>query len=212
MHIQSLFFLVVLVTPALACQGLTPPTLVPATTITSPTAASTSNANPKLVHFENEWVAFDYPGEFKLHQAGDAAFHWYPDLDLGGELVAGLGDPTEFAYEQYFRSLRIMRRAMPAGSDLQKIMADTYDPGRQRLPLQEGMLKATGPVTVSGLPAYQKTYRVYSGEPAYDLRDIWVQHDGTLYTIAIATGWHNPDSFAAFQALADRWLQSLKIK
>jgi len=189
---------------ALACQTLTLPS--------KPTAAPTSSADSRLLHFDNEWVAFDYPRELKVHSAGDKTFRWYPELDLGGELLAGLGDPQVFAYEMYFRSIRIMRLKVPAGYDLQKMMSETYDRIGQRNPIYEGALKTSGPVTVSGMAAYQKTYRVFSGEPAYDLRDIWVPHNGMLDIIAIATAWHDPDTFAKYESLSDGIVMSLVIK
>jgi hypothetical protein len=198
----------------LACQALILPVRgTPSPGATSiPLVVQTSSADSSLLHFDNQWVSFDYPRELKAYAPGDQVFRWYPELDLGGELLAGLGDPKVYAYQMYFRSIRIMRRAMPSDQTLQTLMAGTYDRINQQHPINAGAQKASGPVTISGMPAYQKTYRVFSGEPAYDLRDIWVPHDGVLDIIAIATAWHNPDDFARFELLADGIINSLVIK
>ena len=212
MNPRHLIIPTVLITFALACQGITLTATPTPTGNVKPTMPSTSSSGSGLQHFENQWVAFDYPKNLKAYTADDKSFRWYPELDLGGELLAGLGDPEVYAYEMYFRSIRIMRRAKPAGYDLQKMMSETYDGVAQRNPIYDGALRASGPVTVSRMPAYQKTYRVFSGEPAYDLRDIWVEHYGVVDIIAIATAWHNPDNFAQFELMADGILKSLVIK
>ena len=43
-----------------------------------------------------------------------------------------------------------------------------------------GVMDTAVPVTVAGLPAFKTTYRVYIGEPAYDLRDVWIPKDDEL--------------------------------
>jgi hypothetical protein len=65
---------------------------------------------------------------------------------------------------------------------------------------------------LAGLPAIQKTYRVFSGEPAYELRDIWAEKSGKAYRVSIWTVFHNQDDLAAFESLADQVLSCLIIK
>jgi hypothetical protein len=91
-------------------------------------------------------------------------------------------------------------------------MMDAYRMAEDHFPQANGVLNANGVITVDGLSALQRTYRVYSGEPAYELRDIWIQKDNELFIIAIWTEYTNPDDFAAFQAGADLLLESLHIK
>jgi hypothetical protein len=177
-----------------------------------PTPSPTSFPSSMIAHFENEAVAFDYMKTLKVHAAGDPPFRAYPDFKLGGELVIGLGDPR-FAGGAYIsRSIRILRQQIPPGSNVEALMLGAYRSAEDHFPQVEGVLNANGPVTVDGLAGVQKTYRVYSGEPAYELRDIWIQRGDELFVIAIWTRYTNPDDCAAFEAGADLFLKSLHVK
>jgi len=190
---QSILVIVVILT--LACNILIRPT---------PTA--------EILHFENESVAFDYKYEkgMDVFEGGNATFQCNPSFELGGELVVGLGIYKYSELDTYYRSIRIFRQPMPSDSNLEIIMQEAYQ--KAKVPQSKGLVNATGPVTVDGLSAYQWTYRVYVGEPAFEMRDIWIPKDGELFIIAIWTQWGNPDSFATFQADADMLVNSLRIK
>ena len=92
------------------------------------------------------------------------------------------------------------------------IFFETYRKAEAKFPQETGILNADGLVDVNGWTGRQKTYRVYSGEPAYELRDIWIQKDDEIFILSIWTEYTNPDDFAAFQASADALLKSLQIK
>ena len=177
-----------------------------------PTPSPTPFPASMIAHFENDVVAFDYLKKMKVHTAGDPAFVYYPDIQLGGELVVGLGDPKFINFDTYFRSIRIFRLPMPPGSNLEAIFLEAYRQAEKKFPLQKGVLNSNGPVTIDGLAAIQKTYRVYSGEPAYELRDIWVQKSDVVFVVSIWTEYTNPDDFTVFQSGADMLLKSLKLK
>lgn len=177
-----------------------------------PTPSPTPFPDSMLLHFENEVVTFDYLKGMKIYFNGDAAFVCYPDIQLGGELVVGLGDPKFISFDTYFRSIRIFRLPMPPRSNLEAMMLEAYRQAETKFPQKTGVLDASGPVTIDGLSAYQKTYRVYSGEPAYELRDVWVEKDHELFILSIWTEYTNPEDFAAFQSFADRFLESLELK
>jgi hypothetical protein len=182
------------------------------TPTSEPTASPTPFPASMLVHFENDVVAFDYLKGMKVYSASDSSFQCYPDFQLGGEMVAGLGDPKLTGFGNYYRSIRIFRQQIPAGSNLEAIMLEAYRVAEEHFQQENGILNSSSPFTVSGLSAVQRTYRVYSGEPVYEMRDIWIQRDNELYIIAIWTDYTNPDDFAAFQAGADVLLESLYIK
>jgi hypothetical protein len=177
-----------------------------------PTPSPTPFPASMIAHFENDVVAFDYLKTMKVHTANDPAFQCYPDFQLSGELIVGLGDPNFTGFDNYYRSIRIFRQQIPAGSNLEAIMLDAYRLAEKKLPHEKGILNASGPITVDGLPAVQRTYRVTSGEPAYEMRDIWIQKGNELFILAIWTEYTNPADFAAFQAGADMLLESLRIK
>jgi hypothetical protein len=177
----------------------------------TPSPLPYATKEPKLLHFENEIVAFDYPAGMKIYSAMDSTFQCYPDFEFGGEMVVGLGDPNFTDFGNDYRSIRIFHQQIPAGSNLEAIMLDAYRVAEEHFQQENGILNANGPITVYGLSAVQRTYRVYSGEPAYEMRDIWIQRDNEIYIIAIWTEYTNPDDFAAFQAGAELFVNSLRI-
>jgi len=181
MNTRSIKYLAILITLAIACNSAT---LFPKLT---PSPLPTATTQSKLLHFENERVAFDYPEGMRIFTAGDPAFVYYPDIQFGGEVIVGLGDARFIAFDTYFRSIRITRLPMPPGSNLEAMFLEAYRPVETKYYPQNGVLDANGPVTVAGLAALQKTYRVYSGEPAYELRDIWIQKGDVLSVVSIWT-------------------------
>jgi hypothetical protein len=201
MNKRALVIAAVLMILTLACNSLIKPT----PTLGPPT-------QPAILHFENDVVSFDYPEGMEVNSAGNPTFKSYPDIELGGELIVGLGDPRFAAFDEYFRSIRIIRQTMPPDSNLEAIMLETYRAAEPHFPQDRGVLDATGVITVDGLDAFQKTYRVYSGEPAYELRDVWIPRGDDLFIVAIWTEYTNPDDFAAFEAGGDLLLRSLGIK
>ncbi len=174
-----------------------------------PTPAPTPFPASMLLHFENEVVAFDYLKGMSLYSNNDPAFVTYPDIDLGGEMVAGLGDEKFYDFNTYHRSIKITQRPIPQGSNLEEIFRDTYAQAEAKYPQETGILDADGLVKINGWDGLQKTYRVYSGEPAYELRDIWFQKGDELIILSIWTIYTNPDDFAVFQSGADALLESL---
>jgi hypothetical protein len=169
-------------------------------------------ATPKTLHFENELVAFNFLSNMKVYDGSDSAFKYYPEISLGGERVAGLGDSNFFGHELYFRSIRIFHEPMPTGSTLEAIMQEAYRQVEAVYPRHKGASDVSGPITVAGLAGSQETYTIFSGEPAYKLRDIWLQKGLDLFIISIWTEYTNPDDFATFQAGAELFLRSLQIK
>jgi hypothetical protein len=168
-------------------------------------------STPSRLHFENEVVAFDTMAGMDLFEGGDATLQCIPDFQLGGELVVGLGGLT-LGFDRYFRSIRIFLQPMPSASNVEAIMQEAYLRADPYGLWGAGVMDTMRPVTVAGLPAFQTTYRIYIGEPAYELRDVWIPKDDQLFIVAIWTQYTNPEAFAAFQADADLLLNSLQFK
>jgi hypothetical protein len=151
-------FLVVMIAAALAC-GTVPVTLTVPPGPAKPTAAPTLYFSLHQLHFENEVVAFEYPEGLQVHQAGDANWRVHPDVDLGGELLVGLGDPRQSHSERYYRSISIARRLAPVQhTDLARLMTEVYaqlviEPADAPI---GGVPGADGPITVNGHSAIQK--------------------------------------------------------
>ena len=190
----------------LACRSLALPSL--------PTAAPTSGFNPGLRHFEDQWVAFDYPEGLDVYESLDPDFKWslQDEVDVGGEQIVGLGDPSARANGVYLRSIRITHRGLPSGEDVKQTMQDLYRAFETDYGATGPVLAFPQAVVVNGERAYQQSYRIFWGEPAYDFRDVWVPHGDALYIVAILVRWSNPEALAEFNALADIVLRSLVIK
>ena len=198
---RSAFFLALLLAINLACSSLSLPSL--------PTPAPTSMLDPNLRHFEDQWVAFDYPAGLDVYEGMDPDFIWTPNIDHAGEQVAALGDPQAMRNGVYLRSIRILHRGLPAGADVRQTMLDTYGAFKDRYHTRSPQLQMSPNILVGGVRAYQETYSVFWGEPAYDLRDVWLSHGDTLYLILVVNRW---TARPEFYAVSDIVLRSLDIK
>jgi hypothetical protein len=199
-----------LVRNSLEIQDHLPPFIEKPTPV--PTASPTPYPATLLKHFENSFVSFDYPQELVIFQSGDTPSACFPDFQLGSELVVGLGAPKFLDRGQYYRSIRVFRLAMPPGSNLESIFMEAYRPIEKKYLPEPGVLNLSVRITIDGLTALQKTYRITSGEPSYELRDIWIQKDNQIFILSIWSVYTNPDDFSLFQSGADAFLNSLVIR
>jgi hypothetical protein len=178
----------------------------------TPTAIPTSYPATLLKHFENNIVSFDYPQHMVIFQPGDPHSMCFPDHLLGGELVVGMGDSAYLDRDKYYRSIRIYRLALPAGSNFELIFMESYRPMEKKYVLKPGVLELPSRIDIGGWTAIQKTYRITHGEPAYELRDIWIPKGDQIYILSIWTVFTNPEDFSQFQSGADAFLNSLVLK
>jgi hypothetical protein len=199
--------LIVLVAPlVLACEALSLPAF--------PTAAPTSSADPKLLHFEDRWVAFDYPEGLDAYEGPDPAFKWclQDEVHVGGEQVVGLGDGQARANDVYLHSIRITHQGLSASEDVQQSMQELYQSFDASYDTADALLALPQTIIVDGARSYQMTYRIFWGEPAYDFRDVWIPHGDALYIVSIMVRWSNTEALAQFNSVADVILRSLIIK
>lgn len=204
MNIRIAAILSFFIASAYSCRGLTVPDFS--------TPAPTSGADPSLLHYEDQWLALDYPRGWNIHLPDDASFKWHPPVALEGDLVVGIGDSQYRFNKTYIRFFRILRRLQCACDNVQTVMDESYQSLNLRYPLAESVYKSPEAIVVSGISSPQKSYRIFWGEPAYDLRDIWVRSGENLYIISISTRWSNPEDLAAFEAVADAIVRSIVIK
>ena len=157
-------------------------------------------------------MAFDYPAEFTAHDADDDSLEWHPPVDFGGEPLAFLGAPGFLKDGTYYRLIRISRIPACTCTDLGKVMDDHYAALDPRWILDDSPMRPPELVDVGGTETIQKIYRIYWGEPAYDLRDVWVRRGADVYILSIYTRWTSPDELALFQSTANGIMSSLVIK
>ncbi len=124
-------------------------------------------------------------------------------------LVSGMRTPANGVY---LRSIRITHRGLAAGEDIQQSMRDMYQMFEDKYFIREPLLAPAPFIIVDGVRAYQKSYRIFWGEPAYDLRDVWVPEHDALYIVSILIKWSNSEALAEFNATAEGVLRSLVIK
>lgn len=202
-----MFALSLLLASAFSCQALFPA----ATPRPSPDAPPTLDAS--LKHFESDLLSFDYPSAYRLHSPDDPAFRWYPDIDLGGDLLLGLGDPLYYGHGYYLRSIRILRYPRLESADLIATMEAAYAQPGDAHPWQpmQGGAAANGPITVDGRLGVQKSYSLDSGDLVFELRDVWIPAEQYMYVVSFSTQGWMPREATTFGSMADGLLASLKI-
>lgn len=178
----------------------------------TPTATPTPYPAARLKHFETGMLSFDYPRELVIFQPGDPLSACYPDLTPGGELMVGLGDPAFLDWDQYHRSIRIFQLTIPSGENFELLFMKSYLPMDIKYGLEPGALVLPSKLDIGGWTALQKTYRITSGEPAYELRDIWIPKGEQVYIVLIWTVYTNPEDLSLFESGADAFLDSLVLK
>jgi hypothetical protein len=178
------------------------PTLVP-------TATPTPTPTIQLLHFENELLAFDYPQTLVVFPAG-VPVTCFPDIPFAGERLVGLGEARFLTDGIYYRSIQVTRLPVPPASNLEAVMQGIYD--QSRLPLEPPAFSWKTQVPVAGQTGIQRAYRVTAGEPAYELRDIWLQMNDQVYIISVWSEYTNATDFFDFQIGAELLLDSLVIK
>ena len=172
--------------------------------------APEETVTPEMLQFENEMVSFSYPANMLVYDSGDPAFTTYPINDeLGGQLVAGLADPKAvYPDGLLYKTVSIFRYSDLPYTTLDEIVDNVYDVIVRPYPEQDVISQ----VTLAGLPALQITYMVFAGEPGFKNRDIWIEKDDLVFRVSAWTMWSNPDSYSAFEMLADQIIKSLIIK
>jgi len=182
---------------AMACSAIDP-------LLEPPPLPLLSTPTAEILHFENEFVAFDYPGGMRLFISGDPAFVPYPiESRLGGQLVVGLADPHWINNGLLFSSIGIYRHPIPPGSDLETIVQGAYE----QEAFQTEVLESSAPVTFVDLPAYQRNYRIAAGPLWYTFRDTWIEKEGQIVRLSF---WE--EVYDGIQPSADMIAGSLVIK
>jgi hypothetical protein len=178
----------------------------------APTALPTRYPSALLTHYDDNQLAFDYPQGLIILTSWQSDSNCFPDIHFGGEWLVGLGEPRFLVSSIYYHSIQITRLPMSSGSNLEAVMLNVYEQAQARFPQEPSTLATTGSVSIAGQTGFQWAYRVTTGEPTYELRDIWLELDNQFYIISIWTEYTNPDDFWAFQSGAQALLDSLAIK
>jgi hypothetical protein len=107
-----------------------------------------------------------------------------PSLDLQAEVLGVIVDTKAVLHtsqQDYFTfTLFILRKPIPTGSSLAEIYQQTYQEIGQAYPdeVKENQVR------LKDQPAQERVYPYFSGEPRYDIRDLWLEKNGYAYILS----------------------------
>jgi hypothetical protein len=107
-----------------------------------------------------------------------------PPLDLHAEVLGVIVDTSAVLHtsqQDYFTyTVFFLRKPIPGDSSLEEVYQQTYENIVLAYP-NEIKENQTG---LSGEPALERVYPYFSGEPRYDIRDLWLEKDGFAYILS----------------------------
>ena len=92
-------------------------------------------------------------------------------------------------------------------ADLDNFLKEVY----QNIRPTYGYEKDLKPVLIDGIPAIQKKYSVFVGEPRYSLQDLWFQKGDALFRLTVLLDYHTREDEAEFNSQVNIVLDSLEI-
>lgn len=185
-----LLTIAVVILTACATPTVAPPPTAPPTPTPLPGGAART--------FEHERFTFEYPSHWTNREDRYPGFI-QPNPEFGTEEpVSVSGDGLGFF---------IGLRSLPEGSDLQTLVEETYARLLEGDAIEEMISEGEG--TVDGLPALERVYKRFWGEPLVEQRDLWVERDGQVYVVSCRA---SPNGFEAAMPLCDQVLAGLYLK
>jgi hypothetical protein len=148
----------------------------------SSSSAATIDEDFPAGRVEQEAFAFDYEAGWQPYFEEELPNMVDVRLDvetLGAVIETGQSKQTPLR-PFYFNAVVVMRKAIPSGSSLEEVYQETY--AKQVLAYPEAA--KDGVSQLGGLPALERVYPYYSGEPRYDIRELWVERDGWAYILS----------------------------
>ncbi len=191
---RLLLVLVALFALAACATPTTPTTSYPP----APPATPTPPPGVDTFTFDHERFTFDYPSHWTNREDRYPGFV-QPNPEFGTEEPASVsGDGLGFF---------IGLRSLPEGTDLQTLVDDTYDRLVEGDMIEE--MLSQGESTVDGLPALERVYKRFWGEPLIQQRDLWAERDGQVYVVSCRT---SPSRFDELMPLCDQVIASLILR
>ena len=166
--------------------------------------------------FENNEISFSYPSSwvsFSDFWPSNFGFLYNPSLDqkLNATVITGVLDPkSNTPVEKYTTSVDIETK------NTSGTLKDAFDGTYSSLSQSS---KASGSslfqeiseriLTVDGVTAYEKVYKIPHGEPYYQIRDVWLDKNGKIYIISCRAF---PNNFNQSQNNFDLIINSFHVK
>jgi len=155
----------------------------------SSSSAAVIDGDVSAGRVEQEAFAFDYDAGWQPYFEEELPNMVDVRLDvetLGAVIETGQSKQTPLR-PFYFNAAVVMRKAIPSGSSLEEVYRSTY--AEQVLAYPEAA--KDGVSQLGGQPALERTYPYYSGEPRYDIRELWVERDGWVYILSLRSQYTN---------------------
>lgn len=130
-----------------------------------------------------------------------------PGLNLGGEFLTALVDLKMGGSYSFQRAVLFYRYPKPPGRSLEAFRSEVYASAEHFYP--ENQREA--PVRIDGREAVEVCYRVFWGEPAYELCDTWLPEGNWFYRISARTRWSSPEKHVLAIAEMDALIKSIRL-
>jgi PsbP-like protein len=166
--------------------------------------------------FQNKEIYFSYPSSwvsFSDFWPSNFGFSYKPstDQELNATVITGVLDPkSNTPIEKYSTSVKIETKNNSG------TLKETFDNTYSSLSHSS---KASGKslfqniseriLTVDGVSAYEKVYKIPHGEPYYQIRDVWIYKNGKIYIISCRAF---PNNFNQSQNDFDIIINSFHVK
>lgn len=170
-------------------------------------ASAVGGAGPACPAYADGRIAFTCPPGWRIETDPQKADP-LSGLDLGGEFITAAIDPALAGKYAYLRAVLFYRYPDRPGTDLEAFQTGIYATAEHFYPesWQERKL------TLAGEEAIEACYRIYWGEPAYELCDFWLAHAGQFYRISARTQYTNPEDTAAALEAMQSLVESLRFE
>jgi len=148
-------------------------------------------------------VRFDAPPDWQTLEEIFGSHTYQHDSQFDADEIAAAADTGTAVGELRFTCwCQVLARDLPAGMDLPALMAATYE----TVIIEEEL--AAGELSINGLPAYEREYMQFHGEPLWHVRDTWLEQAGRVYILRCKS---SPNRFEQDRADFDLIRDSLQI-
>ena len=167
-------------------------------------------------NFQNNEILFNYPStwvSFSDFWPSNFGFSYIPseDHNLNTTEITGVLDPkSNTPMEKYTTSVKIETKK--SSGNLKEDFDAAYS-SLSRSSQASGALLfqeiSERNLTVDGVTAYEKVYKIPHGEPYYQIRDVWLDKNGKIYIISCRAF---PNNFNQSQNDFDTIINSFHVK
>jgi PsbP-like protein len=167
-------------------------------------------------NFQNNEISFNYPStwvSFSDFWPSNFGFSYNlsEDQNLNTTEITGVLDPkSNTPLEKYTTSVKIEEKN--SSGNLKEDFDATYSSLSKSSRASGTSLFheiSEGSLTVDGVTAYEKVYKIPHGEPYYQIKDVWLDKNGKIYIISCRAF---PNNFNQSQNDFNTIINSFQVK